>query len=87
MLLESLLELSNSSRLVELERRERKEIITGDFEGNVTGYWEGIGNMGQGLVRYRDKTYNTKRIGITSLPRNSEVELSFAKGIYFSKHI
>lgn len=87
MLLESLKELSAAARFVELERRAENSLISGDFEGSVTGYWLGIGSMGEGLVRYKDKTYSTKRIGITSVPRNTEVELSYAKGIYYSKHI
>ena len=41
--------------------------------------------MGEVLVRYKDKTYSTKRIGITSVPRNT-VELSYAKGIYYKVH-
>ena len=84
-LLDSLLQISEADRLVDLERREKGEIIQGDFDGNVTGYWVKLANSGAGIVSYNKKEYVTKPIGFTSLPAGTEVELSHANGIYYSK--
>jgi len=84
-LLENLLQRSNSERLFQLERRERGSYIEGDFEGNVTGYWVMLDSNGAGIVSYNKKEYVTKPIGFTSLPTGTEVELSHANGVYYSK--
>ena len=85
-LLQSLTELSRAERFFQLERRDKKEIIKGDFEGSVKGVWVKLGSDGTGVVAYNDKKYRTKPIGLTSLTAGTEVELSFAKGVYYSKY-
>ena len=57
----------------------------GDFEGSVTAYWQTLDKYGAGLVLYKGKLYPTKPIGFLSLSKGTEVELSFANGIYYSK--
>lgn len=84
-LLNNLLQRSTAERFIQLERRERDEVIPGDFEGNVTGYWVRLDNNGAGIVSYNKKNYVTKPIGFTSLPSGTEVELSHASGVYYSK--
>ena len=85
-LLQSLIETSRAERFIQLERRDKKEIVKGDFEGSVKGTWVKLGDDGTGVVAFNDKEYNTKPIGLTSLTAGTEVELSFAKGIYYSKY-
>jgi len=80
-----LIDRSNAERLVDLQRRERGSFIEGDFEGSVTGYWVKLDNNGAGVVAYNKKQYVTKPIGFTSLPAGTEVELSHANGVYYSK--
>ena len=84
-LLDSLLQSSKVSRIVQKERLEKGVVIEGDFEGSVTGYWVRLEENGGGVVSYNKKEYITKPIGFTSLPAGSEVEMSHANGIYYSK--
>ncbi len=84
-LLDSLIQLSVTNRLVELELRSTDVTIRGDFTGSVTGYWEKLGDRGEGLVNYDGKIYTTSPIGFTSIPKGSEVELSYGNGVYYSK--
>ena len=84
-LLDELIQTSNAERLLQLERAEKGNVIEGDFEGSVTGYWVKLGDNGGGIVSYNKKTYVTKPIGFTSLPAGTEVELSHANGVYYSK--
>ena len=67
-----------------MEIRAEGATIPGDFEGSVVGYWVRLEQNGGGTVSY-NKQYLTKPIGITSLPAGTEVELSHANGVYFSK--
>ena len=84
-LLRDLIDFSNSNRIVRLEKLESGMQIEGDFEGSVTGTWVKLDESGAGIVSYKKKKYTTKPIGFTSLPSGSEVELSHANGIYYSK--
>lgn len=85
MILDTLLEISTINRFADLERRASDVTITGDFTGSVTGKWVKLGLRGEGVVSYNNKQYATKPIGFTSIPAGTEVELSFANGIYYSK--
>jgi len=76
--------LSDANRLVELEIRASGVSIPGDFAGNVTGSWVGLGESGEGIVTYNNKRYVTKPLGRASIPAGTEVELSFANGVYYS---
>lgn len=73
------------ARIIELERREDGAAPQGDFEGSVTGYWEKLDALGVGRVEYKGKIYKTRPIGFVSLPKGTEVELTHAKGVYYSK--
>ena len=84
-LLYSLTQRSEAERFVQLERRESGGYIEGDFDGSVTGYWVKLSPDGAGIVSYNRKEYTTKPIGFTSLPAGTEVELSHANGVYYSK--
>jgi hypothetical protein len=84
-LLDDLLEISVANRVVDLERLDSKQLIEGDFEGSVTGRWIRLDSTGAGIVEYNSKQYVTKPIGFTSLPAGTAVEMSFAKGVYYSK--
>lgn len=85
-MLDALLALSGSNRILELERRQKNIAIEGDFDGSVTGSWVRLGSMGEGIVSYNNKEYATRPIGFISIPKGTEVELSFANGIYYSKY-
>lgn len=84
-LLNELLETSYANRVVDLERRETKDLIEGDFEGSVTGKWVKLDSTGAGVVEYKSKQYITQPLGFTSAPAGTMVELTFANGIYYSK--
>lgn len=70
---------------MQIERLQKGNVFEGDFEGNVTGYWVKLDQNGAGVVSYNQKNYVTKPIGFTSLPAGTEVELSHANGVYYSK--
>ena len=74
-----------ANRLEEVERRDEGATAQGDFKGSVTGFWQKLDKYGAGIVLYKGKLYSTKSIGFLSLPKGTEVELSFANGIYYSK--
>ena len=84
-LLEDLIELSNTYRVLDLERLSSSELIKGDFNGSVTGKWVKLDSTGAGIVEYNSKLYTTKPIGFTSIPKGTAVELSYAQGVYYSK--
>ena len=84
-LLNLAIESSLVNRLVDLERRASVVTIKGDFEGSVTGFWVRLGTNGEGIVKYNSKDYVTQPIGFVSAPVGTEVELSFANGVYYSK--
>lgn len=84
-LLESVTSASLQARVSDLDRLERKDLIKGDFEGSVTGKWVRLAENGAGVVSYNGKNYITKPIGFTSIEAGHAVELSYARGVYYSK--
>jgi hypothetical protein len=84
-LLDDILNIAEAQRLVDLERLDLKQQIQGDFDGSVTGRWVKLDSNGAGIVEYNSKQYVTKPIGFTSLSAGTAVEMSFAKGVYYSK--
>ena len=85
MILNALTQISDTNRLLDLEFRASDVTIKGDFVGSVTGKWVKLGERGEGVVSYNNKRYVTKPIGFVSIPAGTEVEMSFANGIYYSK--
>ena len=85
MILNTLTQISDTNRLLDLEFRASDITIKGDFVGSVTGKWVKLGERGEGVVSYNNKRYVTKPIGFVSIPAGTEVEMSFANGIYYSK--
>ncbi len=85
MIFQELQRRSTANRIVRLQQRASDVIIQGDFSGSVTGTWIKLGDSGEGVVKYKSKTYATQPIGFTSIPKGTEVELSYANGIYYSK--
>jgi hypothetical protein len=83
-LIEQIQQIQQADRVADVERRERQELVQGDFEGSVTGYWVKLREDGAGVVSYNNKKYVTKPIGFTSLPAGQAVELSHANGVYYS---
>ena len=83
-LAQSALTAARTVRLTELERRDRSPDETGDFTGQVVGTWVKVGEYGDGIVDYQGKRYTTVRLGKTSLFPGDKVQLSYAKGTYFS---
>ena len=79
------LQVNSTDRLVEVERREAGIKVSGDFEGSVTGYWIRLDPTGAGIVEYNGKDYIVKTVGFTSAVKGTEVELSYAQGIYYAK--
>ncbi len=84
-LLTSLTQISSANRIVDLEFRNSDTTIVGDFVGSVTGTWVRLGENGEGIVSYNNKNYVTVPIGFISIPKGTELELSYANGIYYSK--
>lgn len=84
-LLDDLVGLADTYRVLDLERLDSNELIEGDFSGSVTGKWVRLDVTGSGVVEYNSKLYFTKPIGFTSIPKGTAVELSYAKGVYYSK--
>jgi hypothetical protein len=84
-LLSQTLNVNLAARVIELERREEGSRPRGDFEGSVTGYWSGLSDSGVGLVEYKGKIFKTRPIGFLSVPKGTEVELTHANGVYYSK--
>ena len=84
-ILMSLTQVSSANRIVDLEFRNSDTTIVGDFVGSVTGTWVRLGGNGEGIVSYNNKEYVTVPIGFISIPKGTELELSYANGIYYSK--
>lgn len=84
-ILTSLTQISSANRIVDLEFRNSDTTIVGDFIGSVTGTWVRLGEGGEGIVSYNNKNYITVPIGFISIPKGTELELSYANGIYYSK--
>ena len=85
-LVSRLQDIGIANRALDVERADLKNPITGDFEGSVAGTWVRLDDeTGAGIVRYNDKEYVTVRIGFTSIPEGTGVELSFGNGVYYSK--
>ena len=84
-LVDDTIKSSVSERIEELKRRARGARPAGDFEGSVTGYWKELSPRGVGLVEYKGKIYKSRPIGFLSVPRGTEVELTHANGVYYSK--
>lgn len=84
-LLDSVTSASRLARVADLDRLERKDVIKGDFEGSVTGKWVRLAENGAGVVSYNGKNYVTKPIGFTSIEAGHAIELSYARGVYYSK--
>jgi hypothetical protein len=80
-----MIERAEANRLAAMEMADKRFAIVGDFEGSVTGRWVKLANNGGGIVSFNRKEYITKPIGFTSLPAGSEVEMSYANGVYYSK--
>lgn len=83
-LIDTVRDVHAANRLAVIEDRSKKIDIKGDFEGNVTGYWVKIAQNGAGIVSFNNKQYTTKPIGITSIGEGHEVQLSYARGVYYS---
>jgi hypothetical protein len=84
-LLSDTLNTALSSRVIELERRLQGSRPAGDFEGSVTGYWVKLNDQGVGIVDYQGREYKTRPLGFVSTAKGTEVELSYANGVYYSK--
>ena len=82
--IDTLVAINDTNRLQEVEDRESGNLYRGDFEGTVTGTWLKLDDDGAGVVKYGDKEYITKRTGNPSIPRGTPVELTYARGIYYS---
>lgn len=85
MLIETLMELHQANRMVDLERLSKSAKVDGDFTGSVTGAWLRLDQDGTGVVKYNSKEYKTVILGIASIPAGTPVELSYADGRYYSK--
>lgn len=81
--------LDTSINLFEAERqvfleRPKDANAKGDIESSVKAKWLRLSNTGLGEVEYNQKVYKTIPLGNKSIPRGTVVQLSFAKGVYFS---
>ncbi len=83
-LMDDLFQSSVSNRLLEIQEREKRPMIKGDFEGSVTGIWVALDDSGLGLVSYMDKKYLTRPLGLTSINAGKPVQLTHANGVYYS---
>ncbi len=83
-LIDDLLDENIAARVVEIQRRETKPNVQGNFEGSVTGTWVKLDPYGLGIVSYNQKEYKTRPLGFTSIAAGQSVYLSYAGGIYYS---
>jgi hypothetical protein len=83
-ILQQVLENQAANRIADLESRDSGELVKGDFDGGVTGYWVRLDEDGAGVVSYNSKQYITKPLGFTSISSGKPVLLSHANGVYFS---
>lgn len=79
-------EMGVQQRASEVIRRSNGADIKGDFEGSVTGTWMGRNKKGAAIVSYKNKNYVTIPLGLVSLPKGAQVELTYAKGLYYAKY-
>lgn len=84
-MLDEVLAMSLDNRLNEMERRQKGTSVKGDFDGSVAGSWVKLDSNGAGIVSYNGKEYTTIRLGFTSIPAGTAVELTFGNGYYYSK--
>ena len=84
MLSEVLLGISRAERVAAVEDRKTGTLRKADFEGSVSGVWQGLDELGAGKVLYEGKVYTTKRLGFTSLFKGDQVQLSYLDGVYYS---
>jgi hypothetical protein len=84
-LLANTMNTNTTARIIELERRAEGSRPKGEFEGSVTGYWIELDNNGVGIVDYQGKRFKTRPIGFVSAPKGTEIELTYANGVYYSK--
>ena len=79
-------EIQMANRMVDLEKRmDKTSDVSGDFEGSVHARWVRLDDKsGGGIVKYKDKEYQTVVIGSTSLQKGALVELTYANGYYYS---
>lgn len=52
--------------------------------GTVTATWERLGTRGEGVVNYASKEYSTVPKGFTSIPKGTEVQMSYSQGTYYT---
>lgn len=83
-LMDDLYQSSVNNRLLEIQEREKKPMIKGDFEGSVTGTWVALNELGLGVVSYMDRLYLTRALGFTSISAGKPVQLTHANGVYYS---
>lgn len=81
--LDASINLFEAERQVFLER-PRDVNARGDIESSVKAKWLRLNNNGIGEVEYNQKVYKTIPLGSKSIARGTVVQLSFAKGVYFS---
>lgn len=74
------------NRLLKLEQQKRNGTVgSGDFEGSVQGKFVKWDSDGSVIVEYNNKEYKTKSLGFTAVPKGTTVELTYVRGIYYSK--
>lgn len=81
--------LNDSIALFEAERqvflgRPKNVNSVGDIESAVKAKWLRLSSSGLGEVEYNQKVYKTIPLGTKSIPRGTTVQMTFAKGVYFS---
>lgn len=84
-LIDSVRETHAANRVAKVEQMSKKVDIKGDFEGSVTGSWVRLADNGAGVVNYNNKQYVTKPLGFTSIEPGRQVQMNYAKGIYYSQ--
>ena len=84
MLAALLLDISKAERVAAVQSRKTGTLRKADFEGSVSGVWQGLDKLGAGRVLYEGKVYKTKRLGFTSLFKGDQVQLSYMDGVYYS---
>lgn len=75
---------ATANRLATIEDRLAGNRSNADFEGSVAASWVEIDASGLGVVEYKGKKYKSIRLGSTSIPRGTLVQLSYSEGVYFS---
>jgi len=76
--------LADTRRILDLERLAKKEPVTGDWEGSVTGSYQKKNSDGTVTVMYNSKEYVARPQAQYMAVKDDIVTITFRAGIYIA---